>query len=272
MDKGSTLYDYTRSAEELRVFELGETCSRIIHEYEMFNLQNDVYKMFGEWLLNEAKTKYSVVFTSKDLIGFLNSRRAGAPDSVTIAAKKEDYDSCENLRMLSSSCYWNYKSGYESGYAWYTLWKITKAYNKKNGCIVMNAPRSEDGCLKIDLDWSKDAQECITREKWRSDAKKEFPFGLCALFGGLVGAILGFLVAAVLAIIHISAWIIFGAYFGFIAFCAVAIGALSRSMFIDLEIDKLSKDFNNHCERIEETRYSRYSIRLDDQRDWVGHF
>lgn len=136
MDKGSTLYDYTRSAEELRVFELGETCSKIIHEYEMFNLQNDVYKMFGEWLLNEAKTKYSTVFTREDLIGFLNSRRVVPPDSVTIKAKKEDYDSCEKLRMLSSDCYWNYKNGYESEYAWYTLWKIAKAYNKQNGCVV----------------------------------------------------------------------------------------------------------------------------------------
>lgn len=90
MDKGSTLYDYTRSAEELRVFELGETCSKIIHEYEMFNLQNDVYKMFGEWLLNEAKTVYEAVFTEKILNKFLKDKDLTKPGKVYIKAKKSD--------------------------------------------------------------------------------------------------------------------------------------------------------------------------------------
>lgn len=48
MNKESTLYDYTRSAEELRVFELGETCSLKINNH-------DIEKM--ESKINEMKTK-----------------------------------------------------------------------------------------------------------------------------------------------------------------------------------------------------------------------
>lgn len=266
MNKESTLYDYTKSAEELRQFELREKCSKIAMEYERFNLENDVYKMFGEWLLNEAKTKYSVVFTSKDLIGFLNSRRVVAPDSVTIAAKKEDYASCENLRMLSIGYYWSYKSGYDAEYTWYTLWKITKAYNKKNGCIVINAPRHEDGCVKIDLDWSKDAQDCITRERWRKDAKSSF---VMLYLEGIAGFGGGFILWGGLWLIlktfvpTLCDTFLFGQpYIGtfliglsFVLFC--------EFYLTNRQVDKCAVDFDAHCKNIQNTRGSTYSIERD---------
>lgn len=261
MNKGSTLYDYTRSAEELRVFELGETCSRIIHEYEMFNLQNDVYKMFGEWLLNEAKTKYSVVFTSKDLIGFLNSRRVGPPDSVTIKAKKGDYDSCEKLRMLSSNCYWSFKSGYQAEYAWYTLWKIAKAYNKQNGCIVTDAPKHEDGCVKIFLDWSKKAQDCISCEKWRDAAEEGESRFIYLFMGSGIGFLLGGLGCMALGeFLGVSEIVLSILLFAITCVTGIVYATLVRSCKIDSYIEAFSVYFESHCKKIEEARYSRYEI------------
>lgn len=262
MDKGSTLYDYTRSAEELRVFELGEACSKIIHEYEMFNLQNDVYKMFGEWLLNEAKTGYSAVFTSRELNRFLNIRDAQPPRSVDIKAKKGDYDSCEKLRMLSSNYYWSFKSGYEAEYAWYTLWKIAKAYNKQNGCVVTDAPKHEDGCVKIFLNWSKEAQDCISHEAWKSHAQDTFSAGFC--FGAsLVICLVMDLIAFIILAFFIpdeklmvpGFWLFVGAFVG-AAFLYFRI----KKIMIDASMDLYSEGFEAHCNKIEETRYSKYNI------------
>lgn len=126
MDKGSTLYDYTRSAEEPRVFELGETCSKIIHEYEMFNLQNDVYKMFGEWLLNEAKTVYEAVFTEKILNKFLKDKDLTKPGKVYIKAKKSDLQSCEKLRELTNSRCWDER---------WNGWPVTRTYHCHRECF-----------------------------------------------------------------------------------------------------------------------------------------
>lgn len=264
MNKESTLYDYTRSAEELRVFELGETCSRIIHEYEMFNLQNDVYKMFGEWLLNEAKTGYSAVFTSRELSRFLNSRDVQPPRSVDIKAKKGDYDSCEKLRMLSSNYYWSFKGGYEAEYAWYTLWKIAKAYNKQNGCIVVDAPSylTFSGSLAIVLDWSKEAQDCISHEAWKPHAQDTFSAGFCFTASLVICLVMDLIAMIILVFFIPDEQLLIPGFWGFV-------GAFVGAAFLYFHIKKImiassmelyAEGFEAHCKKIEETRYSRHRI------------
>lgn len=259
MDKGSTLYDYTRSAEELRVFELGETCSRIIHEYEMFNLQNDVYKMFGEWLLNEAKTKYSAKFTSFDLLDYIESKELSRPRSFDIEAEYKDRNDCKPFRMLSDGHRFDSSRPFKSDYGRYTLWKIAQAYNCKNGCVVTEI----DPGSKIFLDWSKEAQDCITRERWRCDAD-------CPLIVLLIaGACAGFLLWCVL-------WNVLNRFVP--ALCNTFLVREPRpTMFLTTVIvvlldkfrntkhrmNKLAWDFDTHCKNIEDARGSRYSIEND---------
>lgn len=264
MNKESTLYDYTKSAEELRQFELGETCSRIIHEYEMFNLQNDVYKMFGEWLLDQAKTGYSAIFTSKILDEFLKGRGVSAPKKVIIKAKESDYDSCERLRVLSGKFYWNYADGYESDYKWYTLWKIAKAYNKQNGCIVVDAPShlTVSGSLAIVLDWSKDAQDCISHEAWKPHAQDTFSVGFCFTASLVICLVMDLIAMIILVFFIPDEQLLIPGFLGFV-------GAFVGAAFLYFHIKKITiassmelyaEDFEAHCKKIEETRYSRYKI------------
>lgn len=268
MNKESTLYDYTKSAEELRQFELREKCSKIAMEYERFNLENDVYKMFGEWLLEQAKTGYSATFTGKILDGFLKGRGVSAPRKVTIKAKESDYDSCERLRVLSGKFYWNHADGYESDYRWYTLWKITKAYNHKNGCVVVDAPSylTSSGSVAIVLDWSKDAQDCITRERWRKDAKSSF---VMLYLEGIAGFGGGFILWGGL-------WLILKTFvptlcdtflFGQPYIGTFLIG-LSFVLFCEFyltkrQVDKCAVDFDTHCKNIQNARGGTYSIERD---------
>lgn len=270
---GSTLYDYTKSAEELRQFELREKCSQIAIEYERFNLENDVYKMFREWLLEQAKTGYSATFTSKDLNKLLNVRNIMQPDPVTIEAKDGDYDSCDKFRMLSSGHYCSYKNGYESNYAWYIIWKITRAYNNKNGCIVINAPRNEDGCVKINLDWSKDAQECITYKKWEEKANIEFDTIGYAIGSGVISSVISFIVFEIFAFFIPDEQLSILRFFVLCLMFALYLVFYSRIKKVKISnlTEETAINFHTHCNMIEETRYSRYSIRLDKQRSWIGN-
>ena len=54
MKAESTILDYTKSAEEIRRFKLKEKCHEIAAEYERFNIENEVYEKFGQWLLEKA--------------------------------------------------------------------------------------------------------------------------------------------------------------------------------------------------------------------------
>lgn len=275
MNKESTLYDYTKSAEELRQFELREKCSKIAMEYERFNLENDVYKMFGEWLLEQAKTGYSATFTGKILDGFLKGRGVSAPRKVTIKAKESDYDSCERLRVLSGKFYRNHADGYESDYRWYTLWKIAKAYNKQNGCIVVDAPSylTSSGSVAIVLDWSKEAQDCITHEKWAENVNSKFDVIGCALESGVIASVISFVVLVVLALFISDEQFLIPGFFALclmFVLCPVFYPKIKKVKISSLT-DETAIKFYTHCKMIEETRYSRYNIRLDEQRDWAGN-
>lgn len=267
MNKGSTLYDYTRSAEELRVFELGETCSRVIQEYEMFNLQNDVYKMFGEWLLNEAKTGYEAMFTEKILNKFLKDKDLTKPGKVYIKAKKSDLQSCEKLRELTSSrCWderWNGWGGFETDYAWYTLWKIAKAYNCQNGCVVVDAPSylMYSGNVAIVLNWSKKAQDCISHDKWRDAAEEGESRFIYLFMGSGIGFLLGGLGCMALGeFFGIGELILSILLFAITCVTGIVYVTLVRSCKINLYMEMFASDFEAHCKKIEETRYSQYEI------------
>lgn len=275
MNKESTLYDYTKSAEELRAFELGETCSRIIHEYEMFNIQNDVYKMFGEWLLEQAKTGYRATFTEKILLGFLKSKRLSNPKSELISASKDDYDQCEKLRELCSSNYTKDPGGFNSDYCLYTLWKIAKTYNCRNGCIVVDAPSRlmANSNWVIALDWSKDAQDCISHEAWKPRAQDTFSVGFCFAASLVICLVMDLIALIILAFFIPDEQLLIPGFWLFI-------GGFVNAAFLYFHIKKImisssmelyAKGFEAHCKRIEETRYSRYNIRLDEQRDWAGN-
>lgn len=257
MNKESTLYDYTKSAEELRQFELGETCSRIIHEYERFNLENDVYKMFGKWPLEKAKTGYSAAFSWYDLENLLKSRGLKSPESFSIESDEKNYGACKQFRMISSGREFGRYCLFNARYSVYTLWKIAQAYNCKNGCVVTDISCDP----KIYLNWSKDAQDCITHEKWREKAEQgdgvdDWISGMAVvglIFGSVSSLILAFLGWMSLVILLCT---LLGCVFVFIAIGLIWI----RTLVIKGKMDKYAEDFERHCQNIQDAKRSEYDV------------
>lgn len=171
----TTFLDYTRSAEELRLFELNKKCREIAHEYEKFNIENGIYERFGELFLIEVKKGYNTTFTSNHLAKIIYDKKIELPKTYLIAAGKEDYEKCQSLRDICVNDTLSLGS-YKSNYAWYTMWKIAKAYNGKHGCVVTATPNRDwrsSEMLKIKMDWSQDAVDCITGEKWVYESKQK---------------------------------------------------------------------------------------------------
>lgn len=257
MNKESTLYDYTKSAEELRQFELREKCSKIAMEYERFNIQNDVYKMFGEWLLERAKTGYSATFTTCDLLDYLESKGLSCPRSLNIEAEYKDWNGCKQLRMISNGRRFGSSDPFRSDYGIYTLWKIAQAYNCKNGCVVTEIVPG----VKIALNWSKDAQDCITRKKWRERAEDNEELFDWLVFGAKIGICFGILLAVGLALFGVV---------GVVGFLCVVIGSVLAGVFVSVALlrehemtrhmDNYACRFDIHCKSIEEAKQSEYDV------------
>lgn len=255
----TTFLDYTRSAEELRMFELNEKCREIAHEYEKFNIENGIYDLFGEWFLSEVKTGYNTTFTSYQLAKIISDKNIEPPKTYLIASKEDDYEKCQSLRDICVNDTLSLGS-YKSNYAWYTMWKITKAYNGKHGCVVTATPNRDwrsSEMLKIKMDWSQDAVNCVTGEKWREEANKsELGVIASAVFGLLIWLAI-WLVTILIFYPFANALLIFFA--GAIAFSFIFAVPIRRLSISD-ELYKLSQKFKKHCENIEKTKISEFDV------------
>lgn len=254
----TTFLDYTRSAEELRLFELNEKCREVAHEYEKFNIENGIYERFGELFLIEVKKGYNTTFTSNHLAKIIYDKNIEPPKTYLIAAEEGDYEKCQSLRDICVNDTLSLGS-YKSNYAWYTMWKIAKAYNGKHGCIVTVTPNRDwmsSEMLKIKMDWSQNAIDCITKEKWKEEANKiELGIITMALLGIFIWSFIWFVI-----------YIFFNPANALPIYC---IGAIEfaflnaipiRNFLISLKIYELSQKFKKHCENIEETKISEFDI------------
>lgn len=259
-----TILEYTKSAEELRLFELSEKCHEIAHEYELYNIQNGIYEAFGEWFLEEAKNGYSTTFTSYALSKIIFDKNIEPPKHQIIKTKEGDYEKCQALRDI---CVNGTRSlgGYKSNYAWYTLWKIAKAYNGKHGCIVTEPPSHNDyrygDLISFSIDWSQDSVDCITGEKWRSDAEKE-ELGIIAsgFFGCLIWIFIWVVWAMAIAITKDRFIGIKTCLIPLVPFFILFSTAI-RNFSIKSSTKKLSVDFVKHCQNIEQTKYSKFDVK-----------
>lgn len=255
MKSNSTLLDYTKSAEEIRKFKLKEECHKIAAEYEKFNVENRVYEKFGEYLLEKAKNSYSLGFDSGDLRKILTESEAECPEQKKIDAMREDYFWCEELREICPD-EWSFRMCYRSSYTWYTLWKIAKAYNGNYGCVVKNSPSEKYNKFWFVLDWSQDANDCISKEKWRgeSEAKGFDKF----LYRGIGIIFYIFFTGIVFPVLELNpnvfVWIVFGALF------VILTQILICKLIVKKRMNELSKPFKDHCEKISQTKESEFDV------------
>lgn len=263
MKSNSTLLDYTKSAEEIRKFKLKEECHKIAAEYEKFNIENGVYEKFGEWLLEKAKDRYTVDVDSFELMHMLTKSESECPEQKKINCMREDYFWCKELREICPD-EWCSRMCYRSSYTWYTLWKIAKAYNGKYGCVVRVSPRERYNYFWFALDWSQDANDCISKEKWRSRIENSF---MSKVGFGLWGCMIWFVVWALIAAIASlpnDNFIGMNSLFvtivpAFLFFCFPV-----RNFLVSNRIKSLSEPFKDHCERISQTKDSEFDVEKGD--------
>lgn len=257
----STILDYTKSVEEIRLFELSEKCREIAREYESYNIRNGIYEAFGEWFLEEAKDSYSTEFSSHDLAQIIRKKDIEPPKVFLFERKYGDYDKCESLREICvnvgiTTC------RCESNYAWYTMWQIAKAYNGKHGCVVTESPNYDCSCggmIKISIDWNQDAVDCTTGNKWMEEAEEKIGI----IGSGIVGVFVWMVAwVSVLFVIEIPKNISACLATFFIpiipVFCVFSFPI--RSFWVKREINKLSVEFVKHCQNIKETKYSEFNV------------
>lgn len=259
--KESTMYDYTKSAEELRKFNLNEECHKIAHKYEMFNIEQGVYEEFGKVLLETAKTKYNLEFSSDFLKKYFQDKGIKAPESETFSGKGSDYANCESLRELCPYKAYQPYNTYRSNYYWYTLWRIAKTYNCKSGCVVTQSPRTGycEEYVFFELDWSKDAVDCITKEKWIEKAEDKsdgwiqngiLRIGCCIAFYFVASVIKGELISAIPFFVGVVIAYIFSEI-------------VLRKIEVKYRMNELSKRFQKHCDNIQNTKPSKYDVKFD---------
>lgn len=256
MKSNSTLLDYTKSAEEIRKFKLKEECHKIAAEYEKFNIENRVYEKFGEYLLEKAKNSYSLGFDSGDLRKLLTESEAECPEQKKIDAMREDYFWCEELREICPD-EWSFRMCYRSSYTWYTLWKIAKAYNGNYGCVVRVSPRQKYSEFWFLLDWSQDANDCISKEKWRSEAKLE---GIDKFYCWVIGFFAD-LLCTVFLFCSFEIKTIFFVWFVSMFLLPIILRILIGNFVVRKRMNILSKPFKYHCEKISQTKQSNFNVK-----------
>lgn len=262
MKTDSTILDYTRSVEDIRKFKLKEECHKIAAEYERFNIENGVYEKFGEGLLEKAKDRYKAEFNNFHLTKIVTEMELECPESYKIKANIDDYDWCDQLREICP-IEWRSWGEFRSCYSWYTIWRIAKTYNCKHGCVVSCSPDLFVGGTEIrfTLDWSQDASDCISKEKWRECAEDDLPN---KLIFGCIGSCCWIVIWAIWAAIAA------GCQSRFIGFLPLLIPVMPmfllfsfsvRNIFVRMGMNKRSWQFESHCEKIEQTKVCYFNVK-----------
>lgn len=257
----TTFLDYTKSADDVRLFNLKEECHNIILEYEKYNLEHNVYGIFGEWFLKQVPNGFKLEVSEYQITSLLAQNNIDIPSSYKIKGKSEDYEKCAQLRQISIGM----RCGkYETDYIWYTMWQIANAYNCKHGCVVTESPTVSSynyRNITMSFDWSQSAIDCITRKRWEKDAKKDtgsvfFYTLLCAAF------------SCFLLIVYMLILVLFdlsGKYFLLANVISSIISMYAfvfpiRNAVMKRNIKKASADFDKHCKRIANYYVSRFDV------------
>lgn len=267
----ASFYEYTKSAQEIKKFKCEEKCREIAAEYERFNKENGVYEFFGEKLLEEAKENYCMDFSNRDIQNYLEEKRVKEPEGESIVAEKSWYDDSQDIRDV---CTLFYTKNLRANYYWYTLWRIVKAYNGKNGCVITKTPisyNSGNTRLWIEVDWSKKSEEYVTGEKYKREARESWRLLPCAIFGAIVGCFTPVAIWIIMFIIGIlcvdnpienaNNWIDLKRTIPFctVVFCLI-FSTILRKVMICQDIEQDSVEFNTHCKNIRETKSSYFDL------------
>lgn len=265
----TTFLDYTKSADDVRLFNLKEKCHNIILEYEKHNIENNVYGIFGEWFLKQVPNGFKLDVSEYQITSLLAQNNIDIPSSYKIKGKSEDYEKCAQLRQISTGM----RCGeYETDYVWYTMWQIANAYNCKHGCVVTESPIVSSNSYKnitMSFDWSQSATDCITRKRWEKDAKEDTGPLLFYIFLGFVSGFLLFLIyVPIFSIFDLS-----GKYFLLVNAISFIISLYAfvfpiRKSNLKHNIKKASADFDKHCERIANYYVSNFDITLKRYLGW----
>lgn len=133
----TSFYEYTKSAKDVKKFVCEEKCREIAFAFDKFNAESGVYEFFGDVLLEVAKEKYEMTFESTSIESYLKDKGLEPPKFEEIEIDESWYDESQDIRAICQNPYFGKVS---PDYYWYTLWKIAKEYNGKNGCVVTQSP------------------------------------------------------------------------------------------------------------------------------------
>lgn len=257
----TTFLDYTKSADDVRMFSLKEECHNIILEYEKYNLEHNVYGIFGEWFLKQIPNGFKLTVSEYQITSLLAQNNIDIPGSYKIKSKSEDYEKCAQLRQISTGM----RCGeYETDYIWYTMWQIANAYNCKHGCVVTESPTVSSynyRNITMSFDWSQSSIDCITRKRWEKDAKEYTGSVLLYIFlGAAFGCCLFAVYVVIFALLKLG-----GKYFLFTNAISFIISLYAfvfpiRKSNLKHNIKKASADFDRHCERIANYYVSRFDV------------
>ena len=264
--KESSMYEYTNSAKDVRLFLVGEQCSEIIKSFTKFNFEHGVYQFFSEKLLEVAKSQYYIEFTEYDIKKFLTEKGVieNVPVFDNVEIEKDDYDKCEKIRVIG---YKEYDSSncVITDYYWFTLWEIAKTYNKKHGCVVIEPPISGMqytgcGCFRIVLSWCKNANDAITHKLFAPKFNLKESARIPLLFFVLSSAVwvwVGLINVSNCEVYRYNA--LYELAVGLIGsiITAIILSFLMFGYFYKKEMKIASEPFERHCEMISKTEYSR---------------
>lgn len=265
----ASFYEYTKSAQEIKKFKCEENCREIAAQYERFNKENGVYEFFGEKLLEEAKENYGMEFESNHIRKYLTSKNVDAPASENIEYDREWY---KNSEAIKNVCPPYYKFN-RTDYFWYTIWRIAKEYNCKNGCVVTDTPKSYESYTDnyLILDWSEEARNYATGEKYKREARESWKLFPVATFGAIVGCLTPVAIWIIMFVVGIfcvenpienaNNWIDLRRTIPFctIVFCLIFATGL-RKVMISQDIEMDSVEFRTHCKNIEKTEPSSFDL------------
>lgn len=269
----TSFYEYTKSAKDVKKFVCEEKCREIALAFDKFNAESGVYEFFGDVLLEVAKEHYEMTFESTSIESYLKDKGLEPPEFKKIEIEEHWYDESQDIRAIGQK----FKCDeVMPDYYWYTLWKIAKEYNRKNGCVVDVSPRAKyDKRLRayyFDIFWDKDAEECCSKDRWKKKAESMWPMKKMMLFGMIIGAFSPFLLWLVLITILFlplgeKVSVISSVFFRFNFFIpesiisfAFLVSVVFRKIIINFEIEQDSFNFEKHCKNIQENRESRYYL------------
>lgn len=266
----TSFYEYTKSAKDVKKFVCEEKCREIALAFDKFNAESGVYEFFGDVLLEVAKEYYEMTFESTSIESYLEDKRLEPPVFEKIEIEESWYDESQDIRNVSKRTYPG-DSYITPNYYWYTLWKIAKEYNGKNGCVTTQSPTTKYPVgYYFEMNWGKGASRITNDKKLMEEYEDEETMGMKILVFASIWIVVLFLILLCWMIAHnipflnsilyeTDCFSPFSITF-FTTIISFAIWGFSKIKEINSYVNEQKLKFIKHCKNIQENRESRYYL------------